>query len=616
MCRFPSTGLLLSFLLVLLSPQWALGQMERVTASGKVVDANGQPIAGAKVIVVGNRSYPRPAHSHTGHINGVADDQGEFTIQWRKRDRRFLQSSEVLIVAYDDASNMATTRTTLTQRVAAFPLRLIMIRSEKVPMRIVDERGEPIVGAEVSAAKIGSQTVPYGIVDPAGMGRSDGRGMVAFAGIASPRLEQVYVTGANIGNHRVDVITDAKGQRFAVIQRGTMLRGQMRWVDSEPPPTIDWSGLQLTFVAGRRGGSTYCWSEVSVSSSGDFITDAFVPESTIVIPEFPDDMAYVVDDDFMIGMDRFASIDPIAIPVRWATQVHGKIIHGANGSPVADILVETYEDRDPVFTNADGTFTTLHSSDRTSYYPMDVFGDLVMSGPYFVSPQETAVDHQVHTAPVSVQPRSTVVGRVVDQDGNGISGATIRCEYKLSRFAQAINLYSNADGRFGFPGIVNETAVSLTATTDIETGMMTPAATSLVLTTDASPVLIVKPRHPLRVRGRVVDTSGQAICDAVVNVRFAERSQPENHSGPDYRIADAFASAAPIMTDADGRFESPPTMEWESKVQRPDQSITKTRKIDLLERRHAGWASRWRPGFGHSVDDGRTCASKSNDPSA
>lgn len=399
---------------------------------GQRVTLGLEPIADDPMPSIGySEQAIAPEHARSEHPTGYhvtlepLHGTGFVTIQAHAIDEA--ASLEEIIVAYDDASNMATTRTTLTQRVAAFPLRLIMIRSEKVPMRIVDERGEPIVGAEVSAAKIGSQTVPYGIVDPAGMGRSDGRGMVAFAGIASPRLEQVYVTGANIGNHRVDVITDAKGQRFAVIQRGTMLRGQMRWVDSEPPPTIDWSGLQLTFVAGRRGGSTYCWSEVSVSSSGDFITDAFVPESTIVIPEFPDDMAYVVDDDFMIGMDRFASIDPIAIPVRWATQVHGKIIHGANGSPVADILVETYEDRDPVFTNADGTFTTLHSSDRTSYYPMDVFGDLVMSGPYFVSPQETAVDHQVHTAPVSVQPRSTVVGRVVDQDGNGISGATCCC---------------------------------------------------------------------------------------------------------------------------------------------------------------------------------------------
>lgn len=549
-------------------PTSVLAEVPTVTATGQVVDGNGDPVAGAKVLVVGNRSYPRPSHSHTGFMTGVTDERGEFAIGWPKTDRRFLQSPDVSIVAYDGDGSMAMTRMRLAQMIAGLTARVNMIDPVKQPVRIVDESGGPVVGARVSTARIGSQTVPFAIIDESGTGQSDDRGAATFAGVTSPLLKQVYVTGSKIGNHRVEVTTDADGQRVAVIRRGHALEGQLRWSDSGAPPTkLDWSGLQLTFVAGQRGESTYTWSDVAVSSSGTFTTDPLVPESTIVVPKFAADMPFALDEELFIGIDRFASSEPIEIPIRWATRVHGKIIDGADGSPVAGVLVQTYDDYEAVFSDTDGTFTTLHSSDRPSYYPTDVFGDRVMGSDFFVYPQELAIDHQVSTAPVSIQPMSSAVGRVVDEAGSAVSGATIRCEYKIGRFGNAIELYSDRDGRFEFPGVTDGSAVTLSAMTNTseENGLMTQEPTSLVLSADASPVLVVKPRYGLRVRGRVVDSSGQPVQDAIVQVRYAELSEPENYSGPSYQAVNAFEFDAPITTDAEGRFASPATMNWQRK---------------------------------------------------
>jgi protocatechuate 3,4-dioxygenase beta subunit len=112
-------------------------------------------------------------------------------------------------------------------------------------------------------------------------------------------------------------------------------------------------------------------------------------------------------------------------------------------------------------------------------------------------------------------------------------------------------------------GVHEDAAVTLTAMTD---SMMTTEPASLLLTPDASVELMLRPRHAIKVRGRIVDSQGDPVKGAAVTIRTPQVSQQESYGGEDASAVPLLNLGAAIATDAKGHFVSPPTVDWDRRL--------------------------------------------------
>lgn len=555
----------------------------KINAAGRVMNSDGNPVAGVRVRIVGQRGWSFNPRKPAGSVQTITQTDGRFQTSWPETDRWFRQSPDLLVIADDGVDSLAVSKVPLRKFMAGLPLELKLADGASGSVRIVDSNGQPIQDAEVSAAKMGQYTLSYGVDAAETFGRSNLEGLVTFPGVRSVELTHVYVSSPVIGTQCLELTVDQDGQRIAVAKPTTKLWGSVSstedLVSGEP---VDWSGLMVTLTTRQADDSSYVWSDTPVQSSGRFATGPLGDGELSILVEFPDSLPYALVPEQQFNFKRPDPGDPVDISLQRATAVTGKVIDSVDGSPLEGIYIQVTDSRPPVFSDSDGLFTFWHDQSRINYFPTDVWGRHVMGGAFFIYPQGLPEDHKLSIPSVAMEPASDAIGKVVDQDGEAVSGAIVRVEYKKERFSSSEEFYSGIDGEFRFAGITDGTGVSITAMTDT---LMTDSSTSLTLASDSRPVLTVAPRHGLRVRGRLVDAKGEPIEKARVEVRVPTVIQKEFQSGLDNQVTAAFANAEPILTDADGRFVSPATLDWERKF-----SITASaaRKRDL--------ATYWRDG--------------------
>ena len=530
-----------------------------IVANGRVVDADDRPIAGVDVAIIGSVAYAYVPHRHPGLIDAKCDPDGNFRIAWPQSDRRFLQDDHVLLVAHDGAGSMVVQNVPLRKLVAGVPISLTLVESAPKSIRVLDADQKPIGMAKVSAAKFGSLVLPYRSDDATAVGTSDADGNVSFAGVRSSALSHVYVSSPSLGHQCLHLSVDDQGNRTVVARPTKPERGSLEFVGDRDAPT-DWSGVSVTLITGESDDGDYVWSETDVQASGDFSTRPLADGNLRFVVDFPSSLPLAVQSEAAGNFKRADPGQPIKIPLERATKVSGKVVSAVDGSPLGNIFIRVSDPRPAVFSQPDGTFTFLHDQSRVNYFPHDVLGRHVMGGAFFVYPQELPQDHKLEIESVSMQPASAAIGKVVDDEGRPISGATVGCDYKVERFTYQSDFYTDAEGEFRLDGIIDGTGVTLSATKDRQ---MTTSPTSLVLASDSRPILKIQPRHGLRIIGQVVDGDGNPVSSAKITVRYPNVTIKEFMSGLDTNPTDAFPSDGPILSADDGHFASPVTLDWQ-----------------------------------------------------
>lgn len=539
-----------------------------IVATGRVVDADGTPVSKATVSVIGKQPFfCFVPHRSPGRINGKCDSNGFFRIAWKRSDHRFLESPNVVLVAHDGVDAMVAVDVPLQKLIAGVTISLKLNRAASGSIRVEQSDGRLLPDARVSAAKFASVSLPYQPDDQSLVKAVDVDGSVTFPGVSSPSLSHVYIASPSVGHQCVAVTRDDQGRRVVRTQLSDAMTGSVKLPDDEHAETeddqaINWDGVVITFMTEETADGSYAWSEVSPQSSGRLVTTPLPTGNLKLAAHVPDSLPFTLERNSFYNFKRPDPGQPLVVPFEQATIVTGQLTEAAGDQPLANIFVHLAEPGPPVFSKTDGTFTFRHSQRSIGYLPTDALGRHFIANASFIYPQELPVGHNLQLAPEVMQSASRAVGKVIDQAGNSVSGARVTCNYKVGQFDLETTYYTDQSGEFRFAEVTDGADVILTATTDRQ---RTPSPMRLVLTDDSRPVLNLHPRFGLRMVGRVVDSRGNPIDSATVQVRYPVVSIEESEGGMDTAPTDAFADEGPIVTDVDGRFISPPTLDWDRK---------------------------------------------------
>ncbi len=555
---------------------------ETLRIHGKVSDLEGEPIQGAKIHIIGVNGRHSLRQAFAGSQSVQSGTDGDFSIEFSKSDHRFRQSEHVLVVAEFREMRTAVFQWGHGRTQAGQPMTIKLARQDPMLLRVVDSEGSPLQGVQLSAARIGPNEIPFQAWASQNH-RTDEQGRVELPGFSKSTLRMVYATSPSIGNQCLPVDVAADGSAEVVLLDTSPEVAQLSINEGELPTNLDALAVTLFSKVGESDDSPYTWWQTKFDEDGT-ARDCLLSGGTLQFrTEFPAEFPFVVDRTAAARTTRPPPGEPINVELVPGTRVVGKIIRSDNGEPIPDIYIHhfDYTGRD-CFTNQKGLFEFWAGRDRIGYYPFDVYENFLLAGAFYLYPQELPVDGLLELDPVQLQPCSSAVGTVVDQAGNPVAGAEVTCIYKKERFTYEQSYYTDSQGNFRFLGVTDGTGVSLTAKTDTR---IASEPVSLLLEPDSQPRIEIQPRYGVRLRGRVVDYRGVPIQGATVRVRISKTHQKEAYSGRDGHFVDVLGVNEMIETDADGRFTSPPILDWEQEVaiavDAPGQRALHTYLIDL-----------------------------------
>ncbi len=532
---------------------------KEIGLSGSVLGPDNAPVEGAEVrFLVKDLRFGTASSESNGSIVGKTDGAGRFSLRFSAVDPRVARGSHTTALLLISAPDLPlhTERFALTRCLSDAPLQIRLKPASPVSVRVQDAAGNPKAGVRVRPAVIGETTLPFDDGEHLAQ-QADSSGIARFSCATRGQLKKVYVDAPELGKQCLPV-TAVGGELVATTLETTVLRGQVVAQSSglNGPPALDEIELQFSSSVGDL--QAYSWSRARVGEDGTFRSGPMAAGRVTFGSSLPEDFPYTFD--YSIGYRGLTMTgEPMELELHPATLVRGRVIDGETGEGIPDIFIDHF-DRDGrlTMTGADGRFSFWAGPNRISYYPSHSLGKYTFSGGFYLVPQQLPVDGQLQLEPVQMRRMSTAVGRVVDAAGNPQSGITVECMTKIERFTQTVKLSSDRSGEFRFYGVSDGTAISLSAKTE---NLGTKRPLSLLLASDARPVLSLEELPVAYFTGQVVDERGAPVVGAAVTVRRASVSQEESYGGEDRSPEPLFPSES-VVTDSNGRFKTPVTTEF------------------------------------------------------
>lgn len=529
-------------------------------------DEAGMPIVDAKVDLVGFYQRPSIIHATPGRVPLTHKGEGRYEAVGREQAQPLLYDASALLVVQAPGRKMQFQTHSLRRIRSNVPLQLTLHPSTDQAIHVVDSLGEPIKGVLLSPAIWDRTVIPLFDEVPKSEPSTEA-GMVEAPWIDSSRLTMVYAFGDSIGNQRLPISVADDGSLQVVAMPTFEVPGQ--WSSSidmnahpsffETPITVMVRSEKLSYS--EQSLSPYTWANLTPQPDGSLSASRLARGEMVLQADLSNSIPLVTS----FETRTLEPGDSIRIGFVEGIRVRGSIVDEQAGNPLAGIALRQFTaSRIAPVTGADGSFELLFPpGERIGYYPADVTGKYTAGGAFYLYPQELPVDGKLNLEPTRLLTTSSALGKVVDQQGNGVGGARIECQYQNERFTENVILFSNRDGSFRFHAIHENGAVRLTAMTD---SMMTRQPVSVQLSPEAKVELIVHPRHAIRVRGRITDWQGHPIVNAVATIRTPQVNEQESYGGEDASAVPLLDSGHAIITDADGRFLSPPIIDWDRRL--------------------------------------------------
>lgn len=374
-----------------------------VRLSGRITGSDHTPLPKVYVSIVRTEDTSRDAGS-----SAVADDAGEFVFDGLAPGEKTLTFA---------TSGYLRTRKTIDLADVDPHVQVEMDRGREVQGRVVDDSGNPIPAASVSASSGSASSGSNGTTDVAGSFKLESMAPGNYSVIAT---KQGYVPS------RLTGVEGATAQNLTlVLKRGGTVTGRCTGMTE--------SDAEHAYVSLRGAEGAFLGS--AVDASGNFIVSG-VPDGTFTISASagsgpvrqtsPKSVTVVsgtsspVELEFRLGASLQGRITRSGKALERATvnaccigMVSGNAVTGADGTyEIRDLLPGSYQ----VMVNADGSSTrgvsvTVNASGAT--YDLDLTD-------------------------------ATIRGRVIDTNGQPVADATI----SLSRGAGTRQLSSDSDGRF------------------------------------------------------------------------------------------------------------------------------------------------------------------------
>ncbi len=541
------------------------------TVQVQVADASGQPIDDASVSLVGLYRHSSIPHATPGAIRLAHQGNGRYnaTLEEHAEPLRH-HFREALLVVSSPGHQLYALKLPQTRVRSNLPLDVTLAPSAEQSLRVVDSQGQPLQGVVLKPAVWHHNLLPWFDELPEAT-PTTADGVTTANWIDDANLAMVYASGEAIGNQRLPVsVADDRVLEVTVLPTfespgrwSAPLDMQQHESFFDSPVTALASDRTISIFSGTdQNEATYCWATRMPRPDGTFAPFRLFAGELLVQGDLPPSIPLVT---------RFKreSLEPGGpIVLYWADgiRVRGKLVDDRSGEPLPGVAIYSFSmSHKQSTTAADGSFQLwFHPEGTIQYFPADATGKHTMADAIYLSPETRPVDGVLDLEPIGMIATSTATGTVVDSQGDPVAGARIECRYQVESTTDSVLLFSDADGRFQFRGMMPENiAVTLSAMTE---SMMTAEPYSIQLAPQATVELRLAPRHAIRARGRVIDADGKPVPGAAVTIRTPQVHDQENYGGESATAVPLLLLGAAIVTDSHGHFLSPPIVDWQRRL--------------------------------------------------
>jgi protocatechuate 3,4-dioxygenase beta subunit len=556
-------------------PQTAGERANYISIQGTVLGDDGRPARWSRVWLLGMTKLPGSRFG-AAEIEGLrADKEGRFEFwhpRWRDHNPGPDEYSVLWVLARTRDGTLTTNeKLNLTSEFRGkseiHDLKLKALPKEDYSGRIVDGDGKPIPNANVTpeflilrppeGKPVSTMAWPPELAaDYAAVTDANGR----FTLSALPRSKNILaqISAPSLGTRGMFWATAAPPE-LQFVPGGT-IRGRL----TNPPDSGFFSQIEMSvnMAAGPRidsaepGVAFYAWFRPDADGNFEI---ANVPPGTYQVGIAPGRGGPTVPREFFTPVVCEAQsaglTEGIEIALPNVIVARGRVVDRETGTGIAGAVLNFYEDQERR-RSIRGTATTNARGEYQAYLrPGKIAIDFGNEPAGYLTPlrdsQQSASVMRAENfeAPELLLERALKFrGTVVDQDGRPVAGADVRW-IQPGRVGQGMppNVTSDESGGFVIPQIDPRESLPLR--------VRTPTAVSTAILVEPAALgrpqqVVIAPENAFRLRGTVIDESGQPVSGAAVAVHW-HRSYASKRT----RMSGRHGEFEKKKTDERGQFE-------------------------------------------------------------
>lgn len=541
---------------------WAvLAQPQMIPLRGVVSDAEGRPVTGAEVVLVGVPTWSDPAVVGRARTDGA----GTFAID-RPRD-----------LAGKDAYNAPTLwvvpprgRMVLKRFPGPLPaeaetIRLTTRAGSKTRVRVETPDGEPAAGAKVRALRVHPDflAIPEAIVEMTGRA-TDARGLAELDAFAPEDISSLEVQAEGFGRESRGYSPPTLGEKRVALRPVGSVVGRL--VADEP---VDFRGWKVQMSTQPDSPSTLeFWpmghGKSAVDAEGRFALPAIAEGRIDFYIEWPDDSPVLpaFADPYKLVAGRENSYE---IRVRRGSKVTGVVRERGTGKPIAGTMIWLQRPGESSTTSA-----TTDAMGRYTFLSLAGKGRLTLGTvpPGYVSEtlgdrSEIAVPDGARTLevdPIELGAAAPAVrGFARDEKGRPVSGAKVTGSWSKTEGGHQQSSYfqvvTSDDGSFAIAGAAPGAEVSMTAR---RRDTATAEPVKVRAGGDGPPVTLeLRASDTTALVGRVLGPGDEPVTNAAIKVIRQTRTEMSTQDWGEAQFDDN----AIVRTGPDGMYRTPKELE-------------------------------------------------------
>ena len=551
-----------------------------VRCYGRVRDVAGNPVENARVTLIAPHGEVYIMAGKIGSkpavLQTTTNMEGTFSLDFGTDDLRFLGVTPFVLMIQADGFETDAVEFTMTRMMVDLPHERILARRQPVRLRIRDSEGKPAAGAQVRVARINKVLLPLQIENNP-VFETDAEGSVVLDGVKLDSLRSIYVQSESAGNQLVPVERNGD-ELIATLMPTGHVNGQIEITDGGDVSVL---GSRKALVASWQvldfrdeGPLSVSWQTVTLDGQGRFVADR-IATGTLGLLFTKSEWPKIAQR--MKEMRKFSQLTKDNSPLDWkltyspAREYKFKFI-GENGEQLPRLSFSN-EDMGflgsaPSMTDENGGYSVLNPEgeklDR-QLFPQDPYGRVSLEA-FGIMLDRLKYAEDGTPEPVRLTRSRALTGRVIDEQGNSVAGATVDYSYGLERFNQTGETWTDNSGRFVIRGLPPNAALEVTARKG--SAMTIPGeSANVVAGTKGEFTLILVEQPTAAPVGRVVDRDGNPVSGATVSINRVSVMINESYSAEETQGVPWQADLSSVTTDADGMFQYPATPGFGDRIQ-------------------------------------------------
>ena len=526
-----------------------LYQAPTVPLTGIVVGPNGEPVAGAEVLLGG-----LPAHGQTIVARGRSNAQGRFTIVRPSGLAGENRYSAPILWVVKPGFRLGSLKFPGPLPKAGEPVRIVLGPPGKGEVRVEDPNGQPVAGARIRLEWFGHEqiNVPEAVEDLIEVtADKDGRSVIEAAANDEIAYVDVHAKGFGIQGRTFRPL-NSQPKRVR-LRQVALLEGRLQADD--PTMARGWQVLAYTYAGEGWSGNqqTIGFARATTDAAGRFAFPVIAPGRLQLEVKPPGNLPVMaeVPDSLAVTAGRPNSV---VVPLRKTVPITGEVREHATGRPVPGAVMHLSPARGGTVltarTDVQGRYTFTSLPGKWHVSPFKLPPALIRApGPPWKEITVSEGQGRLELEPWEAIPAAPPL-RFIVRDENGRPAAHARITGQSG--SQYMPETTDSGGEFAISGLPPGSEVSI----EVRLGeRMTDGPVKAISGTTQPIAVTILPGLATAFAGRVIGPGGAPIADAEVRLQFRDKSA----HGVAFAIPQtlSFGDGDEIRTAADGTFRTP-----------------------------------------------------------